>query len=58
MSLIELTNTLRGARQRNGSVMAISWTVTPKPGPLVRKSPSFWYFADPIAFSRLAMVSA
>ena len=28
------------------------------PGPLVRGSPSFWYFACPIARSRLASVSA
>jgi hypothetical protein len=32
--------------------------VMPKPGPLVRGSPSFWYFADPMAFSRLASDNA
>lgn len=53
-----LTNTLRGVRQLSGSSIALSWTVTPKPGPLVRGSPSAWYFADPIALSRLARVSA
>jgi hypothetical protein len=45
-------------RQCNGSVNASSWNVTPKPGPDVRGSPSFWYFADPIAVNRLARVSA
>jgi hypothetical protein len=32
--------------------------VTPKPGPLVCGSPSVWYFAEPIALSRLDNVSA
>jgi len=58
MSLIEFTNTLRGFRHRNGSAEASSCTVTPNPGPLVRGSPSRWYFAWPIAFSRFASRSA
>jgi hypothetical protein len=32
--------------------------VRPNPGPLVRGSPSCWYFDEPIAFRRLAMVIA
>jgi len=58
MSLIEFTNTLRGVRHRSGSVSASSCMVTPNPGPLVRGSPSRWYLAWPIAFSRFASVSA
>jgi hypothetical protein len=58
MSDMLFTNTLRGVRQRSGSVIASSWTVTPKPGPDVRGSPSFWYFAEPMAFNRLASFSA
>jgi hypothetical protein len=53
-----LTNTRRGVRHPSGSLIASSWTATPNPGPLVRGSPSRWYFADPIALSRLASVSA
>jgi len=55
---IELTNTTRGSRHRNGAVKVCSWVATPNPGPLVRGSPSFWYFADPIPFNRFANVSA
>lgn len=32
--------------------------VTPKPGPLVRGSPSFWYFGESIALRRFAIVIA
>jgi hypothetical protein len=53
-SLIELTNTIRGSRYRNGRLRSPSWRETPKPGPEVRGSPSVWYFADPIAFRRFA----
>ncbi len=42
-SLIEFTNTTRGSRQRRGMPSASSWTVTAKPDPEVRGSPSFWY---------------
>jgi hypothetical protein len=52
------TNTSRGERQRNGSIRARSCSVTPKPGPLVRGSPSRWYFGCPIRFSRTARSSA
>lgn len=58
MSLMEFTNTFRGRRHRSGSNKAFSCTVTPKPGPLVRRSPSRWYFAWPIALSRFAKVNA
>jgi hypothetical protein len=57
-SLIELTNTSRGSRHRNGRLRSPSWRATPKPGPEVRGCPSVWYFADPIAFRRFASVSA
>jgi phage FluMu protein gp41 len=49
-----LTNTTRGSRHRNSAVSVCSWVVTPNPGPEVRGPPSFWYFADPIPFSRQA----
>ena len=55
---IELTNTRRGRLQRLGAVRTSSWVVIPNPGPLVRGSPSVWYFAEPIALSRRARVSA
>jgi hypothetical protein len=57
-SLMLLTKTSRGVRQVYGSSSASGWTVIPKPGPDVRGSPSCWYFSAPIAFSRLASVSA
>jgi hypothetical protein len=57
-SLMLFTNTLRGFRHRSGSDSTSACIVTPNPGPLVRESPSRWYFAWPIAFSRLASVSA
>ncbi len=47
-----------GLRQRSGSVRTSSCNATPNPGPDVRGSPSVWYFAWPIAFSRLARVRA
>ena len=53
-----LTNTTRGVRHRSGAVSVDSCTVTPNPGPLVRASPSFWYFGEPMALSRRASVSA
>ncbi len=46
-SLIEFTNTTRGSRQRRGMPSASSWTVTAKPDPEVRGSPSFWYSRSP-----------
>ena len=55
---IELTNTTRGSRHRNGAASVASWVVTPNPGPDVRGSPSFWYFADPMLLSRFANVRA
>jgi hypothetical protein len=58
MSLIEFTKTIRGVRHPNGSSKALSCQAVPKPGPDVRESPSFWYFAWPIAFNRFASVSA
>jgi len=57
-SFIEFTNTLRGVRHRSGTASVSACTVTPNPGPLVRGSPSRWYLGWPIAFSRLAIVSA
>lgn len=52
--LMGLTNTFRGRRHRGGSIKATSCSVTAKPGPLVRGSPSRWYFAwrDAVAPSR------
>jgi hypothetical protein len=47
-----------GLRHRSGSGSASGCGATPNPGPEVRGSPSVWYFACPIAFSRLASVSA
>src|SRR5437764_610767 len=44
--------------QPRGTRSASGCTVRPKPGPEVRGSPSFWYFADPMALSRFASVSA
>jgi hypothetical protein len=58
VSLMEFTNTFRDRRHRSGSNKASSCTVTPKPGPPVRGSPSRWYFAWPIALSRFAKVNA
>jgi hypothetical protein len=55
---MELTNTSRGCRQQSGSASAWGWVATPKPGPEVGGRPSVWYLAWPIAFSRLARVSA
>ena len=52
------TNTVRGVRHRFGRLSAPGWTAKPKPGPLVRGSPSCWYFGLPMAFNRLASVSA
>src|SRR5487761_597674 len=57
-SLMLFTKTLRGVRHRSGSSSTSTCIVMPNPGPLVRGSPSCWYFAWPIAFSRLASVSA
>jgi hypothetical protein len=60
-SLIELTNTRRGLRQRSGSSSTSSCSVTPNAGPDPRRgSPSRarWYFALPIARSRGASSSA
>jgi hypothetical protein len=44
MSAMLSTNTTLGLRQRNGSRSTASCMATPNPGPLVRGSPSFWYF--------------
>jgi hypothetical protein len=55
---MELTNTVRGFRHDSGSDKVDGWTVRPKPGPEVTGWPSFWYFADPMPFNRLAMVRA
>jgi hypothetical protein len=55
---IEFTNTSRGLRHRKGSSRTSGCMAMPKPGPLVRGSPSVWYFAEPIALRRLAMPSA
>ena len=41
-SLMLLTNTIDGLRQRRGMSSTSLWQVTPKPGPLVWGSPSFW----------------
>ncbi|SIN29052.1 Uncharacterised protein [Mycobacteroides abscessus subsp. abscessus] len=57
-SAIEFTNTTRELRHRRGSSNACGCTVTPKPGPDVRGSPSVWYFSEPIALSRFARVIA
>jgi hypothetical protein len=57
-SLIELTNTTRGDPQVYGWRKAAGWMARPNPGPLVLGSPSSWYLADPIAFSRRASASA
>jgi hypothetical protein len=57
-SLIELTKITHGRRQRLGSSSSVGGMVTPKPGPLVRGSPSCWYLAWPIAFSRAASARA
>ena len=54
---IEFTTTRPGLRQLKGSSIAWSWKATPNPGPLVRESPSACYFAEPIAFNRMASVS-
>jgi hypothetical protein len=48
----------RGRRQRKGSSSVLGWVATPKPGPEVGRRPSVWYLAWPIAFSRLARLSA
>jgi hypothetical protein len=55
---MELTNTSRGDRQRNGIASASGCIVTANPGPDVRGSPSFWYLGCPMAFRRLARVIA
>jgi hypothetical protein len=52
------TNHCVGLRRRSGTVSASGWTASPKPGPLVRGSPSFWYLACPIPLRRLAIVRA
>ncbi len=52
------TNTTLGLRHLSGLVSTSSCMATPNPGPLVRGSPSVWYFAWPIAFSRPASVRA
>ena len=57
-SLMEFTNTTRGAFHERGWPRAFGWRVTPNPGPDVTGFPSFWYFSAPIALSRLAKVSA
>ncbi len=57
-SLIEFTNTVRGVLHAYGSNSDSGCTATPKPGPLVRGSPSFWYFGAPIALSRFDRVIA
>ena len=51
-SLIEFTKISLGALQPLGTSSAEGWTVSLKPGPLVRGSPSSWYFGEPIALSR------
>jgi hypothetical protein len=58
ISLLELTNTVHGCRQRIGRASVSGCTATPKPGPEVRGSPSAWYFALPIAFNRFAKINA
>jgi hypothetical protein len=55
---MELTNTRLGLRHSSGMLSAPGWAVRAKPGPEVRGSPSFWYFAEPMALSRLAIVRA
>jgi hypothetical protein len=57
-SLMELTKTVVGFRQRSGSVSASGWTASPKPGPEVRGSPSVWYLAWPMPLRRFAKVIA
>jgi hypothetical protein len=57
-SLVLFTKTLRGVRHRNGFSSASACIVTPNPGPLVCGSPLCRYFAWPVAFTRLASVSA
>ncbi|GGU11136.1 hypothetical protein GCM10010272_65260 [Streptomyces lateritius] len=55
---IEFTNTVRGLFHPYGTSRASGCRVTSNPGPDVRGSPSFWYFAAPIAFNRFAKVRA
>lgn len=55
---MELTNTSRGVLHRRGASSVSGWVVTANPGPEVRGSPSRWYFAEPMALSRRASVSA
>jgi hypothetical protein len=57
-SLIELTKIICDDRHRRGTFNAARCTVSPKPGPDVRGSPSRWYFADPIACNRAANANA
>ena len=57
-SLIELTNTKRGERHEYGIARVSEWSVSAKPGPLVRGSPSLRYLGWPMALSRLASASA
>lgn len=53
-----LTKMTRGDDHRRGISSAEGCSVIAKPGPLVRGSPSSWYFGLPIAFKRLARASA
>jgi len=57
-SLMLLTKIRSGWCKPCGVVRVSGCSVSPNPGPEVRGSPSTWYFADPIALSRRAIVRA
>ena len=57
-SLMELTKMTLGDFQPSGAASVSGCSVSAKPGPLVFGSPSFWYFAWPIARSRFDRVNA